>query len=200
MASGLFSAISQQVFGDFMDTDGYLDHYQSHQGMCALPSQCPQLRCRGSGVGCPLTGVTLALAACPRVPCSLSTLPPPATCKFTSGPRRPGRHTEMGQGGLPICLLSPGEEMPQPDCLACIWHTASRRDSMNILFGNTVDQSKGSTPWELGSRSGGPFPGLVPGIFHWLFWTSFSPHLPGHPVSRTATSQGTCLPLGSPGQ
>lgn len=34
---------------------------------------------------------------------------------------------------------------------------------------------------------GVPFPGLVPGIFRWFFWTSFSPHLPGHPRKRTAT-------------
>ena len=39
-----------------------------------------------------------------------------------------------------------------------------------------LDQAKGSTPWELGSRSGGvPFPGLVPGISTGFSGLPFSP-------------------------
>ena len=47
---------------------------------------------------------------------------------------------------------------------------------------------------------GCPFSRTCARNFPLAFLDFLSPHLPGHPISRTATSQGTCLPLGSPGQ
>ena len=51
-----------------------------------------------------------------------------------------------------------------------------------------------------GAGLGGPFSRTCARNFPLAFLDFLSPHLSGHPVSRTATSQGTCLPLGSPGQ